>query len=128
MTTTTQIDSASLVWNTGLRYSNDPKFGESHTARVDFGITDTKGRKLGCRIEINQRETYSKVVSTVTGNYEFERLDGFKITIQATRDGKSFGAHQFGSGHFVTLEEAKAEGIKRAAASMKRQLKNFPAL
>ena len=78
----------------------------TYTAEVLFGTHDSKGRALGCRLDIEVRGS-----AHYTG-------------VQAQRDSKTFGASFPMMLRCETLEEAKASLLKRAEQSRKRALKN----
>ena len=92
------------------------------TAKVDFGTVDSKGRKLGCRLIINESEAREE---RTEGYTTYPRvIAGFYTGIQAERDGETFGASFPKMLWCETLEEAKASLLKRAAQSCKRAAKN----
>lgn len=103
------------------------KYEAVHTERVDFDAIDTKGRRLGYRVNITRwdytpmtpeeladRQWYSSVPSSWIGGI-------YEVRPTSTRNGLAFGAIPVRSiRYFKTLEEAKAE----AAAMIERGRKS----
>jgi hypothetical protein len=84
--------------------------------KIPFSYTDAKGRVIGVIIETamvvfedNERND---------GGYNFAPGVYFYACVQASRDGVSFGASQYGE-HFKSEEERTAYVSKRLSASRK---------
>lgn len=75
---------------------------------VDFGVTDDKGRAVG---------GFGLVESCEDGS--------FRVSSQAMRAGKRFGAIPRSTYHRCTLEEAQAIALSKVEAARKRQVKQW---
>lgn len=82
----------------------------STTDVVDFGVTDEKGRTVGGIGVVESREDGS-----------------FRVSSQAMRDGRKFGAIPRSSTFVGTLEGAQALALSKLDAACKRQVKQFGA-
>jgi len=65
------------------------------TRFIDFGLTDAKGRKLGCAV-IRREMTYAPAPEGQTWGTLIEPGEYVRIEVQTARDGKLFGATQAG--------------------------------
>lgn len=105
-------------------------------AHVDFGVSDLKRRAVGCRIDVAQvfKRAPNPALKSNGGTedvgyttVETTEQTGFAVGIQSTRNGMTFGASFPTMTPVATIEEAKVLGLKKAAASMRRQIRQFGA-
>ena len=122
MTTATNETTATetVTWTT-VNADRDVRGASIHVARIDFGFTDARGRAVGCKVQVDE----VPFQPAVTGPWCPRPAIPAHIesTVHSTRNGKTFGAlpprkrHPAGT----ALEQAKADVLKRAADSAKRQ-------
>jgi hypothetical protein len=98
---------------------------EGSQEKVDFGMTDSKGRALGFSFTIFRIEMTAQVgdfraayVCDAPGVY-------FEVRTSVTRNGKNYGP-AFNGFYADSFEEAVAGGRAKAAAAAKRYAKNPP--
>lgn len=94
--------------------------GTRFTNHRDFGIVDSRGRKIGASITIWQVEW--RQLSDDATCYFHERRGDFALRTQATRDGVKYGSYQ-GEQWFDTLEARDAAITKYLADAVKRASK-----
>jgi len=96
-----------------------------HKLDIDFGFTDEKGRAVGCYAFIRETDAIPAGVYTdFRGQPNAATMRRIESHVQATRDGKKFGALA-PVAHHDTLEGAKLSVLARAEQSRKRQARRL---
>lgn len=113
-----------MTTNYGTEIHEDTSHDSVDFVDVDFGVTDSKGRKIGCRYRT------AVVVATpfVPTQYRPRGHDlapgeYFSLDVSATRDGKSFGATAV-TRYFDTVEGLSLAIENYVAGARKRASKN----
>jgi len=89
---------------------------------VDFGMVDSKGRRIGARVHTYE-ETYEDLpAGSNTGWYSQPAGHYFGMTVSATRNGQHFGATQSAQ-YFATEALRDAAALKYLTAARKRAAK-----
>lgn len=95
---------------------------DSALAFYDFGVVDSKGRKVGARV-LTSIHTFVED-STVHGAWSQAPGTYFAFCTGGARNGEGFGVS--GPWHYFTTDTARAEAIQTALKAAKaRALKSF---
>jgi hypothetical protein len=105
-----------LVW-TANNYPGEVSY-QSNV--VEHGVKDNKGRAIGNYACIRESTTRYEEVEGQWQRRAFTVPVYYRVTTQATRDGKTFGAISTGYTEAATLEEAQAIAAKKVAAAGRR--------
>lgn len=112
------------IWDTMARSKMINHTHES-TETVDFGKTDSKGRRIGAMI-VRDNETYALMTEAeIKTSFCFSYIEPglwFTYHIQTTRNGSRYGACQ-PTHYFATVEERDVAIHAHLARSMKAAAK-----
>jgi hypothetical protein len=113
MTNTTSSPLSTLPLTSRVRVD-----GTRTHEHVDFGVADKRGRAIGALVET---ETVTFVPAPVGATSGWHRAPGtfFRLCVQATRNGKEYGASQ--PDHYFATEAERVAAITKMLAGSRRR-------
>lgn len=101
--------------------AKDCNTGDVNTEHVDFGLSDSRGRKIGARIRTYRQDRVPAIGSNTLLAPDSLGTGWFVLDVHATRDGKPYGASQAtryfesATARSIATDRYLADARKRAA-------------